>query len=211
MDYREFKNEVQKVDKSRIHKVTGSLGVYDAFKYIRKNKWKTFGIPRPLKEGEFYSIIREINMYLAEELSKGKDVKLPHRLGTLEIRKRPTRVEIVDGKLVTSLPIDWDKTLRLWYEDEEAFNNKTLVRVETNEVFKVYYNKKDANYNNKSFKVEITDQNLLQKSGGIVCGMSGAPIIQNNKLIGALTNVLVAEPKIGYGVFADIMIKEMVK
>ncbi len=69
----------------------------------------------------------------------------------------------------------------------------------------------ENNYNNKSFKVEITDQDLLQKSGGIVCGMSGAPIIQNNKLIGALTNVLVAEPKIGYGVFADIMIKEMVK
>ena len=69
----------------------------------------------------------------------------------------------------------------------------------------------DNNYNNKSFKVKITDKELLQESGGIICGMSGAPIIQNNKLIGALTNVLVSDPKIGYGVFADIMIKEMVK
>ena len=41
--------------------------------------------------------------------------------------------------------------------------------------------------------------------------MSGSPIIQNNKLVGALTNVLVSDPKIGYGVFADIMIKEMIK
>ena len=73
---------------SRNHKVTGSLGVYDAYKYIRKNKW--FDIPRPLKEGEFYRIIRRINDYLADELVKGKEVKLPHRLGTLEIRKRPT-------------------------------------------------------------------------------------------------------------------------
>ena len=69
----------------------------------------------------------------------------------------------------------------------------------------------DNNYNNKSFKIKITDNNLLNKSGGIICGMSGAPIIQNNKLIGALTNVLVSDPKIGYGVFSDMMIKEMVK
>ena len=72
-------------------------------------------------------------------------------MGSLEIRKRPTRVAIVDGKLVTSLPIDWDKTLKLWYEDKEAFDNKILVRIETEEVFKVYYNKQNANYNNKSF------------------------------------------------------------
>ena len=41
--------------------------------------------------------------------------------------------------------------------------------------------------------------------------MSGSPIIQNNKIIGTLTNVLVSNPQIGYGVFADIMIKEMIK
>lgn len=149
MEYTEFKEQVQKINKSRIHKVTGSIGVYQAYKYIRKNKW--FDIGRPLKEGEFYRIVRKINNYLAEELSRGKEIKLPHRLGTLEIRKRPTRMAIVNGKLVTSLPIDWDKTLQLWYEDKEAFDNKTLVRIETEEVFKVYYNKQSANYNNKSF------------------------------------------------------------
>lgn len=149
MDYREFKQEVQKVDKSRIHKVTGSIGVYQSYKWIRKHKWLDIG--RPLKEGEFYRIVRRINSYLAEELSRGREIRLPHRMGSLEIRKRPTRVAIVDGKLVTSLPIDWDKTLKLWYEDKEAFDNKVLVRIETEEVFKVYYNKQNANYNNKSF------------------------------------------------------------
>lgn len=148
-EYEEFKRKVQKLNLPRHHKVTGSLGSYDAYKYIRKNKW--FDIPRPLKEGEFYSIIRSINDLLAIELSKGNAINLPHRLGTLEIRKRPTRVAIIDGKLVTSLPIDIDATLKLWYEDKEAFDNKTIVRIETEEVFKVYYNKKDANYKNKSF------------------------------------------------------------
>lgn len=149
MDREEFLKEVRRLNDTRIHKVTGSIGVYQAYKYIRKNKW--FDIERPLKEGEFYRIIRRVNEYLAEELMRGNEIKLPHRLGTLEIRKKPTRVRIVDGKLVTSLPIDWDATLKLWYDDEEAFHNKTLVRLENEEVFKVYYNKKDANYVNKSF------------------------------------------------------------
>ena len=141
--------EILRLHDTRNHKVTGSLGVYDAYKYIRKNKW--FDIGRPLKEGEFYKIIRGVNNLLAAELIKGNQINLPHRLGTLEIRKRPTRVAIVDGKLVTNLPIDWDATLKLWYEDRKAYDDRTLVRIENEEVFKVYYNKKDANYNNKSF------------------------------------------------------------
>lgn len=64
---------------------------------------------------------------------------------------------------------------------------------------------------NKNFQVKITDDRLINKTGGIICGMSGCPVIQNNKLIGALTNVLVSDPKIGYGVFADTLVKEMVK
>ena len=60
-------------------------------------------------------------------------------------------------------------------------------------------------------KLEITDERLIEKTGGIVCGMSGSPILQNNKIIGVLTNVLVSDPQIGYGVFADIMIKEMMR
>lgn len=147
--YLEFKREVQRLNDTRNHKITGSLGVYNAYKYIRKNHW--FNIGRPLKEGEFYRIVRGINSYLAQELSLGKSINLPHRMGTLELRKRPSRVQIVDGKLVTNLPIDWDATLKLWCEDEESYNNKTLVRIENEEVFKVYYDKRSANYNNKSF------------------------------------------------------------
>ena len=139
MNREEFIREVRRLNDTRIHKVTGSIGVYQAYKYIRKHKW--YDIGRPLKEGEFYRIVRKINEYLAQELCKGKEIKLPNRMGTLEIRKKPSRLSIVEGKLVTNLPIDWDATLKLWYEDEESFNNKTLVRVENEEIFKVYYNK----------------------------------------------------------------------
>lgn len=74
------------------------------------------------------------------------------------------------------------------------------------EIQKVFVNN---NKDNKSMLIKITDLKLLKKTGGIIQGMSGAPIIQNGKFVGAVTHVLVNDPTIGYGVFADIMLKQM--
>lgn len=71
------------------------------------------------------------------------------------------------------------------------------------EIERIYINN---NQNNKSMIVKITDKDLIEKTGGIVQGMSGAPIIQNGKLVGALTHVFVSDPTKGYGVFADEML-----
>ncbi len=76
------------------------------------------------------------------------------------------------------------------------------------EIQKIY---KDNNYDNKSMKVKVTDERLIEKTGGIIQGMSGSPIIQNGKFVGALTHVLVNEPLEGYAVFGDIMVKQMYK
>ena len=65
------------------------------------------------------------------------------------------------------------------------------------------------NKDNKSMLIKVTDKKLLEKTGGIIQGMSGAPIIQNGRFVGAVTHVLVNDPSIGYGVFADIMLKQM--
>ena len=67
----------------------------------------------------------------------------------------------------------------------------------------------ENNRDNKSMLIKITDEDLIEKTGGIIQGMSGAPIIQNGKFIGAVTHVLVNDSKAGYAVFADLMIKEM--
>ncbi len=64
-------------------------------------------------------------------------------------------------------------------------------------------NKDDNEGKNIIFRV--TDRELIAKTGGIVRGMSGSPIIQDGKLIGSVTHVLVKEPETGYGVFAEIM------
>lgn len=61
---------------------------------------------------------------------------------------------------------------------------------------------------NKSMVIQITDKKLLAMTGGIVQGMSGSPIIQNNKVIGAVTHVLVDDPSKGYGVFIENMLAQ---
>jgi len=60
--------------------------------------------------------------------------------------------------------------------------------------------------NSKGMVIEITDKNLISKTNGIVQGMSGSPIIQNGKLIGAVTHVFVRNPLKGYGIFIENMI-----
>ncbi len=59
----------------------------------------------------------------------------------------------------------------------------------------------------QNMTVEITDEELLAKTGGIVQGLSGSPIIQNGKLIGAVTHVLIDDPTKGYGIFAENMLE----
>lgn len=145
----DFLSSVRKLNEPRVHKVNCSLGVYDAYKWIRKNSWLNIG--RSLTEHEFYSIIRRVNNYLADSFLRGQDIKLPHRMGQLELRKYDVRFSIEDGKVKTNLPIDWDRTLKLWYEDEEAYKERTLVKVEEKEIYKVYYNKQLANYQNMVF------------------------------------------------------------
>ena len=67
----------------------------------------------------------------------------------------------------------------------------------------------ENNEDNKSMLIKITDDKLIEKTGGIIQGMSGAPIIQNGKFVGAVTHVLVNDSKMGYGIFGDLMIKQM--
>ncbi len=65
------------------------------------------------------------------------------------------------------------------------------------------------NKKGKNMVVKITDERLLEKTGGIVQGMSGSPIIQNGKLVGALTHVIVDSPEKGYAIFAQDMVDEL--
>ena len=65
------------------------------------------------------------------------------------------------------------------------------------------------NYSNgKSMVLRVIDKDLISRTGGIVQGMSGSPIIQNGKLVGAVTHVFVNDPTKGFGVYIDWMLNE---
>ncbi len=63
-----------------------------------------------------------------------------------------------------------------------------------------------SNKDNRNFVIKMDDEELLEKSGGIVQGMSGSPIVQNGKLIGAVTHVFINDPTRGYGIGIDKML-----
>ena len=59
----------------------------------------------------------------------------------------------------------------------------------------------------RDFLIRVTDPRLLETTGGIVQGMSGSPILQNGKLVGAVTHVMVDDPTEGYGIFIGRMLE----
>lgn len=157
----EFRRKILKINGPRKHKINNSFGVYNAYKLIRKNKW--FNIGKPISEHDFYKIVRTVNNKLADLLSKGHDINLPCQMGRLEIRKYDAKITLQGDKVVTNLPIDWDRTLKLWSEDEEAYQKRTLIKMEEKEIFKVYYNRGKANYTNKSFFAFDINRELKKK------------------------------------------------
>lgn len=104
-----------------------------------------------------------------------------------------------------------DKLIEIAKKDEVKVGNAkiyTVLEGEKIEEFDIYINKINENSDIKNITFEITDENLLAKTGGIVQGMSGSPIVQNNKLVGAVTHVITDNVKTGYGLFIETMLEE---
>ena len=64
----------------------------------------------------------------------------------------------------------------------------------------------DKYFGNRSLEIRVTDERLLNLTGGIVQGMSGTPILQDGKMIGVITHVFVDDPTKGYGIFVEEML-----
>ena len=85
----------------------------------------------------------------------------------------------------------------------------TVIDGETPEWFDIEITEiKPEEDSGKGLAITVTDENLLKRTGGIIQGMSGSPILQNGKLVGAVTYVMVNEPKKGYGCLIHYMMKE---
>lgn len=114
----------------------------------------------------------------------------------------------------SNFDINLNKAIPVALRNEITTGKATLITTLDNEetkeyeieIQKIYMNN---DLDNKSMVIKITDNELIEKTGGIVQGMSGSPIIQNGKLVGALTHVMVNDLKLGYAVFAEMMVKQM--
>jgi stage IV sporulation protein B len=85
----------------------------------------------------------------------------------------------------------------------------TTVDGEARREYEIMISEIDLSGAQKNFTVQITDPALIEKTGGIVQGMSGSPIIQDGKLVGAVTHVMVGDPTKGYGIFIENMLSQM--
>ena len=85
---------------------------------------------------------------------------------------------------------------------------KTVIEENKTEEFNINIIGIDTTSKTKNILFEITDEDLLNKTGGVVQGMSGSPIIQNDKIIGAVNYVIVNDTKKGYGIFITTMLEE---
>ena len=88
---------------------------------------------------------------------------------------------------------------------------KTVILGQKKQEFEINILNVDKNHQTKNILFEVTDEILLSKGNGIVQGMSGSPIIQDNKLVGAVTHVVVDDPHKGYGILITNMLKESEK
>lgn len=150
MELEEFRKRVVKAEEKKYRfKVTNSNGAKEAWRWIKKNKW--LDLEQPITELQLGKIVKAINNTFQDQLLEGKDINLPKRMGKIEIRKFKAKIEYKDNKVVTNLPVDWKRTIELWWEDEESHNKKALVRHEALTRFAIYYNKGAANFENKSF------------------------------------------------------------
>ena len=166
-----------------------------------------------IASGEFVTT-RILNITKGEEGTPGKIQGTIEDEQTIGLINKNTRFGIYGTvNNLSSLKIDTSKEMEVASRDEIKTGKATIICSLDNESPKEYEIEiekifKDNNYDNKSMQIKVTDKDLLEKTGGIIQGMSGSPIIQNGKFVGAVTHVLVNEPEEGYGVFADIMLKQ---
>lgn len=104
-----------------------------------------------------------------------------------------------------------NKTFEVASKDEVKIGKATILTVLSDNIveeFEINITKINEYNKIKNISFEITDEKLLKETGGVVQGMSGSPIIQNNKIIGAVTHVVVDKVQTGYGIFITTMLEE---
>lgn len=164
-----------------------------------------------IKDGELYSAeilsIKKGVEGTPGELSGVIVYKDSEKLGTIHENTACGIFGTVSSECQEELDLEW---YDISYK-EDIYLGEAKIRCSTGEDIESYAIEieeitMNSNEINKNFIFKVTDAELLEKTGGIVQGLSGSPIIQNGKIIGAVTHVLVNDPTRGYGIFIENML-----
>lgn len=114
-------------------------------------------------------IIGDLNKECTNYLLKYGEITFPANIGKIEIRKVKTKVWLEDGKVRTTKPIDWCKTLKLWYEDAEAAQKKILLRRPDEYKYYIMYNRISSNYKYSQFYIFDVIKETNRRLSILIC------------------------------------------
>lgn len=140
-----------------MQKTLRKIGLAEFYEYYRDNN---FGEDKKslfyVDPSEFGRVIKRFNeLVSAEMIYEGKTFRMPFRMGKIFIRKTKKKISVKNNKIVANLPVNWKETKQLWENKPEAKERKILIYYMNKHtdgyVMKVYYEKRTANYKNKSY------------------------------------------------------------
>ena len=157
-----------------------------------------------LYQAQIISIIRG-TQGVPGELSGYIEYEEEKKIGTIE---QNTDIGIF-GQIFSDSQFSREKVMIGYKQEVKEGKAQILMQIEGKveyydiEITEIYSSQQNTN---KSFQIQVTDPALLARTGGIVQGMSGSPILQNGKLVGAVTHVFVQDSSKGYGIFIENML-----
>lgn len=164
--------EKKNVKGRRSHKIKDSYGLPDAFRYYQKKGGK-------LSNKAFTALIRAVHAKLRERLSCGENVVFPVGMGTLCLRKYKRGVWRDSEGVKNTYPVDWEATLKLWYEDKDAEERKLLVKKVVDYTYRVVYPSKKRTYlHHDKYRFKPSRALKLQIKQNIINGTVDALIQQ---------------------------------
>ena len=162
MEFSDFIKSVKKVNSNRNHKIKNSFGIANAYVYYTKNIDKKNY--KKVSRIDFGLIINLMNKIISDSIICNKKFTIPSGLGLIEILKNKTESKILDnGDFFCNKPKDIMATLRLWYDDKDSFESKSIVRHDTDYIFRFRYIKKNCRYKNSAYFFIKFNRGLKQK------------------------------------------------
>lgn len=146
MTEKEFNVLVRRANEPRIRTFENTYDTRDYYRYFQKKYGRNI-----ISEAEFGKILRAVNESYVEDLNADKFVVLPKSVGRMQVTYKYTGVKEVDGEIKVLRKKDWNKTVSLWYEDEEARANKTIVYHDSKRIRKPRYYKHRHSFKNQMF------------------------------------------------------------